>query len=532
MKKCFIFIFAVCLICIIFHCPVKCAENHREYADLRTDSAYLKKVCAAALKLPPQIGTKYLSWNNVKQICRDVVYGGKITLTNDEYDTLCIFIDWCYDVELNNQSIYSAAFRKVGMFLKDITQWYDELQSNAVEIVEQIEVFILNNIGAGGVDASGAIINVTDSFVDSVKKGLDRIQQFEDEKFCWYARTYKWSEISELYDIRFNVTPKNYYLQAFQNAMQYADVNDWDLVLLNFDDNCDHSYHGYRYSMSHADSFYLTYWYSDAPNTPFISSPPYIEWYEYFENRGAMYDPHASGTVSRNTSYYVKFNLNEDCVYTSGNNPYDYYFFVSDTQDFVKIYKSLDLVGKDEDYTEGNPKNYYSSGTYDTYNTSNDNSFRVSGDYLSGCSTEYDYSTIDETVLNGDDYSGSTISYVTNNYYSDVHDGIDDNGGNGSGDGGGGSGDGLSGVAALLDGLGTFINSILELLGGIIGIIGNVLSGFIGMLGTFTTFGDDFGEFIGREMTFIPPEGIAVIVGGISAMVTIGVLRAIGIIKS
>lgn len=170
---------------------------------------------------------------------------------------------------------------------------------------------------------------------------------------------------------------------------------------------------------------------------------------------------------------------------------------------------------------DGNPYQVYYGQSYANYSTSNDNSFTVSGDYIRTANIANDYGTITNSINN--DYSSENVTYIVNNYY-DTNPVPTSQGGDGEG---GDGGDGKNSILAFLDGLRSFLDSIIELIGGILDIVGDLLRGLLGALSSFTDFKDDFGDFLTENMTFIPAEGVAVIVAGISAMVVIGVIKLI-----
>lgn len=131
-------------------------------------------------------------------------------------------------------------------------------------------------------------------------------------------------------------------------------------------------------------------------------------------------------TSALSNYYYVQTFFSKNLPWKSSNTTY-YGFFTNDGR-YVKLWKSKYLHDKYYGWGGGVPSTgilYNPSIRNST--TNNDNSFSVTGDYISKQDISNDYSQLTENVVTNNDYSDSSVTTIINNYYgSDTGGGTSD----------------------------------------------------------------------------------------------------------
>lgn len=197
--------------------------------------------------------------------------------------------------------------------------------------------------------------------------------------------------------------------------------------------------------------------------------------------------------------------------------------FTSDGRRVI-VYKTL----ADFKSYSGYNKPYYTTNS--VYNETNDNSVEFTGDYFLEYGDTTSYSQVQEYLINNNITNDNSvvnntteqITNIVNNYYYDgTSSGSGDGGGSGSGSG---SGDG---VESFFNGLLSLLDFILELLGKVVEAVSKLLSGVLSLLTTLTESFSGFTGLLGGMFSFLPQELMDILSLGITAIVTIGIIKAI-----
>ncbi len=170
---------------------------------------------------------------------------------------------------------------------------------------------------------------------------------------------------------------------------------------------------------------------------------------------------------------------------------------------------------------------YYTTTTYNNWDSSTDNSITYTGDYLIDNSSERSYTTINTS----EDYSqtniDNSVTNITNNYiYTSPNAPSDDEG---NGDDGGSNG-GLT----LGDALNTWVTAIKEFITFALNLLGEavaLLSGFLNdALSLLTGLTDSFSGFTGllaSMFSFLPQEVVDALSAGIILIIVLGVIKGL-----
>lgn len=225
-----------------------------------------------------------------------------------------------------------------------------------------------------------------------------------------------------------------------------------------------------------------------------------------------------SNLSNGNFSNYPLYQPNY--ITTSGWNQYN--ICTSDGRN-VPLFSSLDAL---KAYDTGQAP-YYTTKTYNNWDSSTDNSITYTGDYLIDNSSERSYTTINSS----EDYSQSNIdnsvTNITNNYiYTNPNPPGEDEG---SGDDGG-SDSGLT----LGDALNTWVTAIKEFITFALNLLGEavaLISGFLNdALTILTGLTDSFSGFTGLlagMFSFLPQEVIDALSAGIILIIVLGVIKGL-----
>lgn len=246
------------------------------------------------------------------------------------------------------------------------------------------------------------------------------------------------------------------------------------------------------------------------------------------------------GFYLRNAKYEMPFHGYEE-LYSSDyvTHYYDPHklegIFSSDGR-MLKVWRNETALYK---YLNKMGQSVYYGSNYQNYDNSQDNSYTFTGDYYEKAIDNRNYyEDINNSVTNyyneNTEVNEGDIYNIVNNYYTVIEN--DGNGGTG-GSGGIGTGDNdgffskiWKGVNSILNGIGSVVGDVVDLLGRmiqeVIESLGVVLvSGIETLFVTLTTFTSGFGTFMTATYGFLPPDGVAVLVAGITLMVVLGIIK-------
>lgn len=198
---------------------------------------------------------------------------------------------------------------------------------------------------------------------------------------------------------------------------------------------------------------------------------------------------------------------------------------VTEKGSYIKVFKSVDAM---KNYQAGYQP-YYAGRDFLSYDSNNDNSVTVGGDYFTGNNWYEDnssyYNDSSTTIINN--YG----SGITEDQLQDIVDALLDeikkdkdasSGSTGNDNNSGGFG---SGLAALMDGLGEFVNFLLELLGKVIGLVSTFLTSCMNLLEGLTAITGPFASLLSSLMSWVPQEYWDVIIAGMSAAIGIALWK-------
>lgn len=159
-------------------------------------------------------------------------------------------------------------------------------------------------------------------------------------------------------------------------------------------------------------------------------------------------------------------------------------------------------------------------------------------DYSNTDNSTYSESFIDNSIKDSNNHT--TYNEIVNNYNDGMTEKevadlvetimknqreINNNTGNDNGSGSGGSTSGGSGLGALLDGIGSIFDFLGTLIGNIIGFIADLLKTTMDSISSVTGSLGGLGDAFASVFSFLPPEVIGIITGGLSLMITLGIIK-------
>lgn len=172
---------------------------------------------------------------------------------------------------------------------------------------------------------------------------------------------------------------------------------------------------------------------------------------------------------------------------------------------------------------------YYTTRTYNNWDSSTDNSITYTGDYLIDNSTERTYTTINSS----EDYSqtniDNSVTNITNNYIytnpdAPSDDNEEDNNETGESDDNLSLGDAL---AIWVTALKEFIIFALNLLGEAVNLISGFLNDALSLLSGLTDSFSGFTALLGDMFGFIPQEVVDALSAGIILIIVLGVIKGL-----
>ena len=426
------------------------------------------------------------------------------------------FLNWVRNLLDSSRDLLSVAFKKIGVFYRDLDDYLDFLLTSP-EFLPSIGEGLLK-IGVRENWQQGSLMPRPDNdrytFNNKLLESLYlSSKNYVDEESSDFFILIDTITFEEFYDY---VDGLNLYDQSdvpkggcrvIKSRIQdcYDYFNNEDILYffrLEFSTYNGHSYPNFVAAYGCTGDVYAEL---QVNNVYRQISPNYLSYISFHSNYSSIYTGTGSGVTKSTTEFLGR--------------TYPTHFVTKDGRT-VLIYKSLSIYNSLHDWSNGCPYSVLTSDSFNSYSSVDDHSFTVLGSVVNDSSVENDYSSIVSNVISGNDYSSSVVNTVINNYYSTNPVPGEDpslpDDPNDSGD---------FSISGFINGLRSFLGGILDLVGGLLGIIGDLLSGFMAILNNLTSFSDDFGIFLKTGLTFLPEDAIAVIVAGISAVIVISVIR-------
>ena len=420
--------------------------------------------------------SRYWQFENVEYCCGKILSG--VSLDSSEVNQLADFLFFCKELATRNEKLNAVIFQKIGYALSDFSVWINQLGGRGDYLVNLALEYLRGNFETGTYSA-GTVLDVSDVLVDTVKLISDlQIENDNDNGF---------------------VAPDGITYKYYYESMLIS-VPGWGLKAWSDRPFCilDNATNGGCYTLNNDGTDWVTVSTRNGNRYP-MGSFCYVAFYK------------ADGTISEgNTSFwnYGERNDLDTNVHKITTNK-------ADVMEWLGAHSSP--------WDGGAPVKAITSSTYNNYDSSEDHSFTVSGDYVNDASVSNDYEYIVSAVTDSNDFTDNSVTTIINNYYNGL---TIPSGGSGSGDDGNGGSGGL-GIFDLLGGIANFLDSLLSVFGRILSIVGNLLDGLMGILTSFSGFADDFGAFLASSMTFLPEDAVSVIVAGISAVCVISIFKLI-----
>lgn len=419
----------------------------------------------------------YWQFENVRYCCGKILSG--VYLDSSETNQLADFLFFCKELATRNEKLNAVIFQKIGYALSDFSVWLGQLGGRGDYLVN-LALEYLRGEFATGTYSAGSVLDVSDLLVDTVKLISD-LQLENDNENGFVAPD--------------GITYKYYYESLL------ISVPGWGLKAWSDRPFCilDNATNGGCYVLNSDGTDWISVGTRNGNRYP-MGSFCYVAYYK------------ADGTISEGNvsfwSYRERDDLNTNVHKITTNK--------EDVMEWLGAHSSP--------WDGGAPVKAITNTNYANYDSSEDHSFSVSGDYVNDASVSNDYEYIVNAVTDSNDFTDNSVTTITNNYYNGLA--IPSGGSGGSGDDGNGGSGGL-GIFDLLGGIANFLDSLLSVFGRILSIVGNLLDGLMGILTSFSGFADDFGAFLASSMTFLPDEAISVIVAGISAVCVISIFKLI-----
>ena len=183
---------------------------------------------------------------------------------------------------------------------------------------------------------------------------------------------------------------------------------------------------------------------------------------------------------------------------------------------------------------------FYVSDSFNTYNSSQDNSVTITNSdyqiYSNSSTNSTIYNNIQYNIDNsGSDLTEDDVRRIVNDTLKDFLDNLPNEEDNTDDDTGNdfivpdgtvsGNGTGGNGLNDFVGGLGSLLDFLLSLFGKVIGLISDFLNSALELLGNLTSFTEGFSSFLAATFKFLPEEAITLICSGIALVITLGIIK-------